>query len=165
LNWSASHLQGAGSRFGNALHGPSAILKSPPSFPSFPSFVGASVWASIGAGLGSCAEACPEACPEACSEERGERGERGNEGLGDPLFQDQNRAGKEAEQRAGLDVQIGLLAERELTRVLQMLDAIEAKLGITEHANSELADLEMETKPENVLAEIHRIEEMETKKE
>jgi hypothetical protein len=33
-----------------------------------------------------------------------------------------------------------------------MLDAIQGKLGIIDHKNSELADLEMETKPEVVLA-------------
>ena len=32
-----------------------------------------------------------------------------------------------------------------------------AKMGIVDHQNSELADLEMETKPEDVLAEIARL--------
>jgi hypothetical protein len=41
---------------------------------------------------------------------------------------------------------------------LQMLDAIQDKLGIENHANSELADLEMDTKPEDVLAEIERLQ-------
>jgi hypothetical protein len=53
---------------------------------------------------------------------------------------------------------IGLLTEHELTRVLQMLDAIQDKMGIENHENSELADLEMETKPEDVLAEIERLQ-------
>jgi len=70
----------------------------------------------------------------------------------------QNRLGVETERRADLDLHIGLLTEHELTRVLQMLDAIQDKLGIVDHANSELADLEMETKPEDVLAEIHRLQ-------
>jgi uncharacterized membrane protein len=69
----------------------------------------------------------------------------------------QNRLGEETERRADLDLHIGLLTEHELTRVLQMLDAIQAKLGIVDHENSELADLEMETKPEDVLAEIERL--------
>jgi hypothetical protein len=50
-----------------------------------------------------------------------------------------------------------LLTEHALTRVLQMLDAIQDKLGIENHENSELADLEMETKPEDVLADIERL--------
>jgi uncharacterized membrane protein len=69
----------------------------------------------------------------------------------------QNRLGEETERRAGLDLHIGLLTEHELTRVLQMLDVIQDKLGIVDHENSELADLEMETKPEDVLAEIERL--------
>ncbi len=38
-----------------------------------------------------------------------------------------------------------------------MLDAIHAKLGIVNDTHSELAQLEIETKPEDVLAEIHRL--------
>ena len=59
---------------------------------------------------------------------------------------------------------IGLLTEHELTRVLQMLDAIQDKMGIVDHANSDLADLEMETKPEDVLAEIERLQAIELNK-
>ena len=73
----------------------------------------------------------------------------------------QNRLAKESERRADLDLHIGLLTEHELTRVLQMLDAIQEKLDIVDHENSDLADLEMETKPEDVLAEIQRLQEME----
>jgi uncharacterized membrane protein len=76
----------------------------------------------------------------------------------------QNRLGEETERRADLDLHIGLLTEHELTRVLQMLDAIQDKLRIVDHANSELADLEMETKPEDVLAEIHRLQAIEISK-
>jgi uncharacterized membrane protein len=76
----------------------------------------------------------------------------------------QNRLGKETERHADLDLQIGLLTEHELTRVLQMLDAIQDKLGIVDHRESELADLEMETRPEDVLAEIHRLQEIEQSK-
>jgi uncharacterized membrane protein len=76
----------------------------------------------------------------------------------------QNRMGEETERRADLDLHIGLLTEHELTRVLQMLDAVQDKLGIVDHANSELADLEMETKPEDVLAEIQRLQAIELSK-
>jgi len=70
----------------------------------------------------------------------------------------QNRLSREAEHRADLDMHIGLLTEHELTRVLQMLDAIQDKLGIENDQDSELADLEMETRPEDVLAEIDRLQ-------
>ena len=70
----------------------------------------------------------------------------------------QNRLGELSEQRADLDLHIDLLTEYELTRVLQMLDAIQHKLGIPNEADPELADLEMETQPEQVLAEIERLQ-------
>jgi uncharacterized membrane protein len=70
----------------------------------------------------------------------------------------QNRMGELSEQRADLDLHIDLLTEYELTRVLQMLDAIQEKLGIPNDADPELADLEMETQPEEVLAEIERLQ-------
>jgi uncharacterized membrane protein len=70
----------------------------------------------------------------------------------------QNRLSVEAEHRADLALQIGLLTKHELTRVLQMLDALQDKLGITNDADSDLADLEMETRPEDVLAEIARLQ-------
>jgi len=76
----------------------------------------------------------------------------------------QNRLGEETERRADLDLHIGLLTEHELTRVLQMLDAIQDKLNIVDHENSDLADLEMETKPEDVLAEIQRLQAIEFSK-
>ncbi len=69
----------------------------------------------------------------------------------------QNRLSAEVEHRADLALHIGLLTEHELTRVLQMLDAIQDKLGVENHAASELADLEMETKPEDVMAEIEKL--------
>jgi len=70
----------------------------------------------------------------------------------------QNRLSEESEYRADLDLHIGLLTEHEVTRVLQLLDAIQDKMGIVNHEESELADLEMETKPEDVLAEIERLQ-------
>ncbi|MFN2635245.1 MAG: DUF1003 domain-containing protein [Thermoanaerobaculia bacterium] len=69
----------------------------------------------------------------------------------------QNRLSEDADRRAHLDLQIGLLTEHELTRALQMLDAVQDKLGIENDADTELAQLEMETRPEDVLAEIQRV--------
>ena len=76
----------------------------------------------------------------------------------------QNRLSKENERRADLDLQIGLVTEHELTRVLQMLDAVQKKMGVVDHKDKELADLEMETRPEDVLAEIDRIQAIEVSK-
>ena len=69
----------------------------------------------------------------------------------------QNRQNEEAERRADLHLHIGLLTEHEVTRALQMLDAIQEHLNIDYDAKSELAQLEVDTRPEDVLAEIHRL--------
>jgi len=70
----------------------------------------------------------------------------------------QNRMTDQAEHRADLDLHIDLLTEYELTRVIQMLDAIHHKLGIEEGQDAELVELERETDPEEVLAEIERLQ-------
>jgi len=75
----------------------------------------------------------------------------------------QNSLGKETERLTDLGLQTGLLTEHELTRVIQMLRAIQSQVGITNDEVSNLADddLEMETKPEDVLAEIKRLQKRE----
>jgi uncharacterized membrane protein len=70
----------------------------------------------------------------------------------------QNRLSAEADRRADLDLQIGLLAEHELTRVLKMLDEIQDKMGIENNDDKELQDLEKNVHPEDVLAEIDRVQ-------
>lgn len=72
----------------------------------------------------------------------------------------QNLISKEAERLTDLSLHTSLLTEHELTRVLQMLHAIQSKIGISNDADSDLsdADLEMEMKPEDVLAEIRRLQ-------
>jgi uncharacterized membrane protein len=72
----------------------------------------------------------------------------------------QNRMRAQDEQRANLDLHIDLLTEYELTRVLRMLNAIQQKLGISQGEDKELADLEQVTRPEEVLAEIERLQEL-----
>lgn len=69
----------------------------------------------------------------------------------------QNRISAEADRRADLDLQIGLLTERELTQALRMLDAIQEKLGIENDTNSELQEMESDVRPEAVLNEIDRL--------
>ena len=74
----------------------------------------------------------------------------------------QNRLGEEADRRADLDLHIGLLTEVELTRVVKMLHAIQDKLGIESDDPQELADAELTTNPEDVLAEIDRLRQRKT---
>ncbi len=70
----------------------------------------------------------------------------------------QNRSAAEADRRADLDLQMDLLTEHELTRVIKMLDEIQDKLGIENASDMELPDLEKDVHPEDVLAEIDRIQ-------
>jgi len=63
----------------------------------------------------------------------------------------QNRMSEEDQQRAELDLQINLLTERELTRVLIILDEIQMRMGITHEHSNELSELEKDTKPDEVL--------------
>ena len=73
----------------------------------------------------------------------------------------QNRSGEAADRRADVALHVGLLTEHEVTRTLQMLDAIQERLGIANDPESDLAQLEMETKPEDILAEIQRLRRIE----
>ena len=66
----------------------------------------------------------------------------------------QNRISEQSERQTELALQISLVTEHEVTRVLQMLDAIQDKLGIHNDTDSELAQLEQDTRPEDVLEEI-----------
>lgn len=72
----------------------------------------------------------------------------------------QNLLARDAERLTDLGLQTSLLTEHELTRVLQMLHAIQIKMGISNDETSNLADadLEKETRPEDVLAEIDRLQ-------
>lgn len=74
----------------------------------------------------------------------------------------QNRMSKQEQQRAELDLQINLLTERELTRVLVLLDEIQNHLGIKHGKDVELEELKKETKPDEVLKQIEEQEAQES---
>jgi uncharacterized membrane protein len=63
----------------------------------------------------------------------------------------QNRAAKAADRRADLDLQINLLTEHEVTRLITLTSAIAQTLGVTEPNAAELAELERDVAPETVL--------------
>ena len=65
----------------------------------------------------------------------------------------QNRMSAAADKRADLDLQINLLAEHEITRILVLVDAIADHLGL-EIAKGDISDLEREVEPGIVLDEI-----------
>jgi uncharacterized membrane protein len=69
----------------------------------------------------------------------------------------QNRLSEEADRRADLDLHIGLLTETEMTFALAMLRSIQKKLDI-DTDDPAIDDLLMTTKPEDVLAEIAKLQ-------
>ena len=67
----------------------------------------------------------------------------------------QKRMSQRADERAHLDLQVNLLAEREMTVVLQMLQAISKKLNVP-MAEEELRELAEETSVEAVALELQK---------
>ncbi|HEX6960946.1 MAG TPA: DUF1003 domain-containing protein [Lacipirellula sp.] len=66
----------------------------------------------------------------------------------------QNRQARVADRRTELDLQINLLTEYEMTRVLTLVDAIARKLEVADGEDDELAELEVDVKPEELLQEL-----------
>ena len=70
----------------------------------------------------------------------------------------QNRLSAEADRRADLDMHIGLLNEAKMTHALTMLHSIQKKLDISVDDDPALLDFLLKTSPEEVLAEIARVQ-------
>lgn len=68
----------------------------------------------------------------------------------------QNRLSEINDKRADLDLQINLLAEYEITKILCLTDAIADHLGLTEGSDPELEQLKKEISPETVLQEMEQ---------
>jgi uncharacterized membrane protein len=66
----------------------------------------------------------------------------------------QNRMQEQADTRADLDLQVSLLAEHEVTRLITLTVAIAQRMGIEEANDPELAELARDVQPEKVLDEI-----------
>src|SRR5947207_12435981 len=66
----------------------------------------------------------------------------------------QNRLSEIADQRADLDLQINLLAEYEITRVLTMVDAIADHMGLEVGHDPEVDELKSDISPEIVIQEM-----------
>jgi uncharacterized membrane protein len=63
----------------------------------------------------------------------------------------QNRMGALADRRAELDLQVSLLAEHEITRILTLVATIAERMGIDEARHPELTELAQDVAPERVL--------------
>jgi uncharacterized membrane protein len=70
----------------------------------------------------------------------------------------QNRMQALSEKRNDLDLQISLLAEHELTRVLKLVKAVARKLDVPEAEDPELHELTKDVRPDNVLEQIETAE-------
>lgn len=70
----------------------------------------------------------------------------------------QNRAAAEQDRRHELDLQISLLAEHEITRLLRLVTALAERAGVGEATRPDLGELERDVAPEAVLDTIERKE-------
>jgi uncharacterized membrane protein len=71
----------------------------------------------------------------------------------------QNRMARVAERRAELDLQISLLSEHEITRLLSMVEAIGSHLGV--HLSDQgLEELKKDVAPEEVLDKIDHADDL-----
>jgi len=68
----------------------------------------------------------------------------------------QNRMTAMSNQRADLDLQISLLAEHEITRLITLTTAIAERLGLDASRNPELNELAKDVHPEEVLQQIEQ---------
>src|SRR2546423_15056821 len=69
----------------------------------------------------------------------------------------QNRISEIADQRADLDLQINLLAEYEITRLLTLVDAIADHMGLEVGNDPEVEELKNEVAPEMVIDEMEQM--------
>ena len=63
----------------------------------------------------------------------------------------QNRMAAESDRRASLDLQINLLAEHEVTKLMTLVSAIAEKMGVESPAPDEIQELKRDVAPEAVL--------------
>ncbi len=70
----------------------------------------------------------------------------------------QNRQARLAERRAELDLQISLLAEHEITRVVERLEAVANHLGVEEGRAEDVEELKQDVAPERVLQALDEAE-------
>jgi uncharacterized membrane protein len=70
----------------------------------------------------------------------------------------QNRMAAAADKRADLDLQVSLLAEHEVTRLVTLVSGIADRLGVETEADAELEEIARDVAPEAVLDEIEATE-------
>jgi len=68
----------------------------------------------------------------------------------------QNRMSQEADKRARLDLQVNILAERESTLILQLLENISLHLGIKLSSENDIKDLSKNTRIDELAAKLDK---------
>jgi uncharacterized membrane protein len=69
----------------------------------------------------------------------------------------QNRMSAAADKRADLDLQISLLAEHEVTKLVTLVSAIADHMGVETRIDAELDEIKRDVAPEAVLDELEAI--------
>jgi len=75
----------------------------------------------------------------------------------------QNRMTVEAEKRAELDLQISLLTEHEITKIVRILNEMATKLEIETAESEELKEAASDVAPERVLDKIEQVKDEKAK--
>jgi uncharacterized membrane protein len=70
----------------------------------------------------------------------------------------QNRMAAAADKRADLDLQVSLLAEHEVTKLVTLVSGIAERIGVRTVADEELDEITQDIAPEAVLDEIQATE-------
>jgi uncharacterized membrane protein len=70
----------------------------------------------------------------------------------------QNRMAAAADKRADLDLQISLLAEHEVTRLVTLVSGIADRLGVQTEADAEVEEITQDVAPDAVLDELEETE-------
>jgi uncharacterized membrane protein len=70
----------------------------------------------------------------------------------------QNRISAAADKRADLDLQINLLAEHEITKLVELVSAMADRMGVRSAKDGELEEVKRDVTPEAVLEEIESFE-------
>ena len=70
----------------------------------------------------------------------------------------QNRMAAAADKRADLDLQISLLAEHEVTRLVTLVSGIAERMGVETEADADLEEITQDVAPEAVLDELEETE-------
>ena len=70
----------------------------------------------------------------------------------------QNRMAAAADKRADLDLQVSLLAEHEVTRLVTLVSGIADRMGVETEADADVAEITQDIAPEAVLDEFEAAE-------